>query len=322
MQIPLSKYKTALNFEGRSGRNFADWLRTDRESNPIQVEGEIAYDPEFVRRSLRKRLNRIEKKYPESFQYVSEFVNGADLQKLSAKNIIKTVITQQHETTETEREVVNETGTTTEQAEPTPEHEIEPDVESDFGTDRIVQPEGMETETIGDRPEHETVSESNPVSDAPNAGELVVDPDETNAYTHTESKFRRILTNPETMLFGTVAVIFVFLPFTVLNLYQYINIETNSIWGDWGVFLLCCGIAFVWDISILLFAVNGKHRISQIGAGVLFVFMASKFDFFKRIFDLFGADGDWWQLMFVLSAIVFYSPVLIHQYTKLSVKDE
>jgi hypothetical protein len=124
------------------------------------------------------------------------------------------------------------------------------------------------------------------------------------------------------MLWGTVAVIFVFLPFTVLNLYQYINIETNSSAGDWGVFLLCCGIAFVWDISILLFAVNGKHQMSKIGAGVLFVFMAAKFDFFKRIVDLFGADGEWWQLMFVLSAIVFYSPILIHQYTKLSVKHE
>jgi hypothetical protein len=68
--------------------------------------------------------------------------------------------------------------------------------------------------------------------------------------------------------------------------------------------------------------VNGKHQMSKIGAGVLFVFMAAKFDFFKRIVDLFGADGEWWQLMFVLSAIVFYSPILIHQYTKLSVKHE
>lgn len=314
MQIPLSKYKIALNFEGRSGRNFADWLRTDRESNPIQIEGEIAYDPEFVRRSLRKRLNRIEKKYPESFTYVSEFVGGVDLKSLLTKNIIETTVDvekqKQHETTE--HEIEDETGTTTEQTESKTEHEIEPDVGSDSAINGIGQPEDLETKTMRDRAEHETVSESTRISDAPNAGELLADP---------ESKFRRILTNPETMLWGTVAVIFVFLPFTVLNLYQYINIETNSIWGEWGVFLLCCGIAFVWDISILLFAVNGKHRISQIGAGVLFVFMASKFDFFKRIFDLFGADGDWWQLMFVLSAIVFYSPILIHQYTKLSVKD-
>ena len=69
----------------------------------------------------------------------------------------------------------------------------------------------------------------------------------------------------------------------------YSPIETETVFGSWMIWFLCFGIAFVWDFSILLFAVNGKHRISQIGAGVLFVFMASKFDFFKRIFDLFSA---------------------------------
>lgn len=305
-EIKLSTYRNALKFEGRSARNFADWLRTDRETNPIQIDGEIAYKAEFVRGCLRKRLARIEKSYPDSFRYVSEFVAGADLRTLLTKDIIETAIDaekqKQHDTIEPKPEIVN---IDTQQTERETEPETEQDVRTNPVIDRSVSPERMETETIRNRPEHETVPELHPISDTP-----------------TGSKFRQTLTNPETMLWGTVAVIFVFLPFTVLNLYQYINIETNSIWGDWGVFLLCCGIAFVWDFSILLFAVNGKHRISQIGAGVLFVFMASKFDFFKRIFDLFGANGDWWQLMFVLSAIVFYSPVLIHQYTKLSVKDE
>jgi len=298
-EIKLSTYRTALKFEGRSARNFADWLRTDRETNPIQIDGEIAYKPEFVRGCLRKRLARIEKSYPDSFRYVSEFVGGADLDSL---NIIDAEKQKEHDTIEPKPEIVN---IDTQQPEPETEPTPEQDVRTNPVIDRSVSPERMETETIRNRAEHETVPEPDRISDTP-----------------TGSKFRQTLTNPETMLWGTVAVIFVFLPFTVLNLYQYINIETNSIWGDWGVFLLCCGIAFVWDFSILLFAVNGKHRISQIGAGVLFVFMASKFDFFKRIFDLFGANGDWWQLMFVLSAIVFYSPVLIHQYTKLSVKDE
>jgi hypothetical protein len=304
-----------LKFEGRSARNFADWLRTDRETNPIQIDGEIAYKAEFVRGCLRKRLARIEKSYPDSFRYVSEFVAGADLGSLLVKDIIETAIDAEKQKEHDKQDTI-ETGDadieTTDIGSPVTqqtERETEPETEQDVRTnpviDRSVSPERMETQTIRNRPEHETVPELHSISNTP-----------------TGSKFRQTLTNPETMLWGTVAVIFVFLPFTVLNLYQYINIETNSIWGDWGVFLLCCGIAFVWDFSILLFAVNGKHRISQIGAGVLFVFMASKFDFFKRIFDLFGANGDWWQLMFVLSAIVLYSPVLIHQYTKLSVKDE
>ena len=305
----ISKYKTALNFEGRPGRNFADWLRADRESNPERIENEIAYDIEFVRRSLKKRLQSIKKKYPESFPAVSEFVNGADLNTIQAKFIIKQTVENaveivQHEEIETEQyehEVV------TEQPEPETENESdrEPDVQSDPTTNRIAKPEELEEETKPNRTNPATIAEPNLLSDAASSSRLL-----------------SYLTNPETMLWGTVAVIFVFLPFTVLNLYQYISIETTTAAGEWGVFLLCCGIAFVWYISILLFAVNGKHQMSKIGAGVLFVFMAAKFDFFKRIFDLVGADGEWWQLMSVLTAIVFYSPVLIHQYTKLSVKNE
>ncbi len=114
----ISEYKTALNFEGRSGRNFADWLRADRESNPERIENEIAYDIEFVRRSLRKRLQSIEKKYPESFAAVSEFVNGADLNTIQAKFIIKQIV--QHEEIETEQD---EHEVVTEQPEPETENE-------------------------------------------------------------------------------------------------------------------------------------------------------------------------------------------------------
>ena len=85
----ISKYKTALNFEGRPGRNFADWLRADRESNQERIENEIAYDIEFVRRSLRKRLQSIKKKYTESFAAVAEFVNGADLNRNQPNFMIK-----------------------------------------------------------------------------------------------------------------------------------------------------------------------------------------------------------------------------------------
>jgi hypothetical protein len=299
MLVKISEYKTALNFEGRSGRNFADWLRADRESNPERIDNEIAYDVEFVRKSLRKRLNSIEKKYSESFPYVVEFVNGAELDSIQTKSIIKQTVEDAVETVKHEPEIKPK------QTEPETVSEIEPDVETDSGANRIDEPEELETEPKPNQPQPETIATNPEPIESENA-----------------SRLRTYLTNPETMLWGTVAVIFVFLPFTVLNLYQYISIETNSAWGDLGVFLLCCGIAFVWDISILLFAVNGKHQMSKIGAGVLFVFMAAKFDFFKRIMDLFGADGEWWQLMFVLSAIVFYSPVLIHQYTKLSVKHD
>ncbi len=280
----LSEYRTALNFRGRSARNFSDWLRADRETLPVRIDEEIAYNAEFVRDSLRKRIKTIEKNYPEAFPNVSEFINGITLENIN------------HEPKQTEPET---------DTEPETEPKPEPDEQTNIVSSGIDGAKELEEETKPDHSSDETVSQPDRVPDTP-----------------TRSKLRQYLTNPETMLWGTVAVIFVFLPFTVLNLYQYISIETNTAAGEWGVFLLCCGIAFVWDISILLFAVNGKHQMSKIGAGVLFVFMAAKFDFFKRIVDLFGADGEWWQLMFVLSAIVFYSPILIHQYTKLSVKHE
>jgi len=292
--LKLSEYKTAFAFEGRAARNFADWLRADRETNPERIDGEIAYDAEMVRNSLRKRIKTIEKKYPDNLEAVSQFVNGCQLNEIK------------HEQTETEPESAEPTELETASetaAEDTPENDG-----TNIAVDQLV---GMDQDPEPIDPQPETVATNSAIPNTPEQTEL-----NTKA-----SRLRTILTNPETMLFGTVAVIFVFLPFTVLNLHQYISIETETVFGSWMIWFLCFGIAFVWDFSILLFAVNGKHRISQIGAGVLFVFMASKFDFFKRIFDLFGADGDWWQLMFVLSAIVFYSPVLIHQYTKLATNE-
>lgn len=282
--IKITEYREQLGFtDPKTSRNFADWLRDARTENDFtKIDGELAYEPEFVRDVLRDKIRLISTKYINQYDSVCHYIG------------IEPKTYQDEQTIETEP--------TTIAAE---QMEIEPEPEQNIGTNRIpdgpIPIESMESETKPIRTEPETAETGNHV---------------------TESKFRRILTNPETLLWGTFAAIMIFLPFTVLNLYQYISIETTSAAGDWGVFLLCCGIAFVWDFSILLFAINGKQTMSKIGAGVLFVFMASKFDFFARIFNAIGFDGDSVQLMLVITAIVFYSPILIHQYTKLSIKNE
>ena len=285
--IKLTEYREQLGFtDTKTSRNFADWLRDARTEHVYtKIDNELAYEPEFVRDVLRDKIRLIESKYPNQYISVCHYI-GIEPKTENHEHVQQTIKTESATITTEQMEIDIET---------------KPDVGTNRIADEPVPVERMETETKPIRTEPETAETGNPV---------------------TESKFRRILTNPETLLWGTFAAIMIFLPFTVLNLYQYISIETTSAAGDWGVFLLCCGIAFVWDFSILLFAINGKQTMSKIGAGVLFVFMASKFDFFARIFNAIGVDGDSVQLMLVITAIVFYSPILIHQYTKLSIKNE
>ena len=284
--IKLTEYREQLGFtDTKTSRNFADWLRDARTEHVYtKIDNELAYEPEFVRDVLRDKIRLIESKYPNQYISVCHYI-GIEPKTENNEHVQQTIKTESATITTEQMEIDIET---------------KPDVGTNRIADEPVPVERMETETKPIRTEPETVETGNHV---------------------TESKFRRILTNPETLLWGTFAAIMIFLPFTVLNLYEYISIETTSAAGDWGVFLLCCGIAFVWDFSILLFAINGKQTMSKIGAGVLFVFMASKFDFFALIFNAIGFDGDSVQLMLVITAIVFYSPILIHQYTKLSIKN-
>ena len=121
-------------------------------------------------------------------------------------------------------------------------------------------------------------------------------------------RFRQFLVSPKAMLWGTIMAIGIFLPFTALNLQQNIAIER-------GIFVdgLCWFMAAIWDFSILLFALNGRKIMSGIGAFVMFVFVAAKFDFFARML------GDEWQLNIVIFCIVSYTPLLVHQLTELAV---
>jgi len=127
------------------------------------------------------------------------------------------------------------------------------------------------------------------------------------------------LTNNKVMLYATILAICVFLPFTVLNLKQYIAIPTANTFQDIALYALCIFIAAAWDFSILLFAVNGKKQLAVMGSCFQFIFIASKFNFFASYVELLGWDGALFQKMIVITAIVVYSPVLIFQFAELAV---
>lgn len=127
------------------------------------------------------------------------------------------------------------------------------------------------------------------------------------------------LTNNKVMLYATILAIVVFLPFTVLNLKQYIAIPTANGFQEVALYALCVFIAAAWDFSILLFAVNGKKNLAVMGSCFQFIFIASKFNFFASYVELFGFDGAVFQKMIVITAIVVYSPVLIFQFAELAV---
>lgn len=120
--------------------------------------------------------------------------------------------------------------------------------------------------------------------------------------------------------FLTVFAIASFLPFTIMALHQYIAIETTSGAQGFAVWVLCFAIAFIWDSSILFFAVNGKKTMSRIGTLFQFVFLSAKYNFIDYIFtDFFFLNGAYWQKILVIFCIVTYSPVLINQFTELAV---
>jgi hypothetical protein len=134
------------------------------------------------------------------------------------------------------------------------------------------------------------------------------------------SWLKNILTDPKIMLWATILAIVVFLPFTVLNLKQYIDIPTSNFIEASGLWLLCCFIAATWDFSILVFAVNGKRNLAVLGSCFQFIFISSKFNFFRSYIELIGYNGETFQKMVVITAIVIYSPVLVYQFAELAVK--
>lgn len=271
MLIKLSDIQTQTGFtDPKHARNLADWLRSERQSEPEYLDGEIAYVRGFVVSVLTNRLSRIENKYPSTLESVQNFISDT-IHTPIQENPHNTPIFDTELGKDTEGALVPETG---------PFHQAE----HTNGTDTRLP---LDTDP-------ETDIGSGHGSDAPTKEK----PD----------RFRQFLVSPKAMLWGTIMAIGIFLPFTALNLQQNIAMER-------GIFVdgLCWFMAAIWDFSILLFALNGRKLMSGIGAFVMFVFVAAKFDFFARMM------GDEWQLNIVIFCIVSYTPLLVHQFTELAV---
>lgn len=281
--------------EPKDARNLADWLREARGERAVtKIDGEIAYDLQFVKDVLAHRFIRIQKKYPHAAQSVAEIIGETVTEPTQIHEIPNTSTPQTSEFTDARIEPTREQNLLNTNANREPENKT---IDAPQLTDGVTGMHGQIQQTAG-------------TGTASNSGNTVI----------TEDPLRAALTSPRALLWATMFAILIFLPFTALNLWQYIAIKPESEWGKWAVFVLCWLIALIWDFSILLFAVNGKRALAATGAAVLFVFMASKFDFFRMLFDWFGGDGAAVQLGFVIFCIVSYTPLLLFQLTELAVK--
>lgn len=295
--LKLSKIQQLTGFTLKNdARNLADWLREARQGEPVKIDNEIAYEFEFVKQVLQDKQDRIAKRYPHTLENVLSFLNT---------DVIIGEGVQIGENIHISKQTTNNNATT-------------------HKTEKKPTNKAQQTETIIDSDQSQievTLPSENGIISSVSGFEERNNPTNEQQPTETD-KLRQILTSAKALLWATMLAIVIFLPFTALNLWEYIAIKPENDAGKWAVFILCWLIALIWDFSILLFAVNGKRTLAGIGAVVLFVFMSSKFNFFKMLFDVMGFDGASVQLGFVIFCIVSYTPLLLFQLTELAVIDK
>lgn len=136
------------------------------------------------------------------------------------------------------------------------------------------------------------------------------------------ARLREILTSSNVFMVLTICVVLAFLPFTTLAITKYINIDTGgNMFGNFGVYILCIAIAVILDTSILVFAVNGKHKLAFLGSMFQFIFFSAKFDYLSQVANLWfeAAQATQIQFFIVVSAVCIYPPLLIAQFTQLAI---
>lgn len=141
---------------------------------------------------------------------------------------------------------------------------------------------------------------------------------ELQAQLTAKSSMRGWLTSPDASLWVTIAVCIIFLPFSYLSITKYIQIGDTS---SWAFAAIAFGMAAIWDFSILYFAINGKTALAKFGMLVQTVFLAAKFDYIIHLCTSIGISyesASQTQLIVVISAIVFYTPKLVHSLTTLA----
>lgn len=145
---------------------------------------------------------------------------------------------------------------------------------------------------------------------------------ELQAQLSAKSSMRGWLTSADASLWVTITVCIIFLPFSYLSITKYIQIGDTS---SWAFSLIAFGMAAIWDFSILYFAINGKTGLAKFGMVVQTVFLAAKFDYIVHLCTSVGISAqsaNQTQLIIVVSAIVFYTPKLVHSLTTLASADK
>jgi len=130
----------------------------------------------------------------------------------------------------------------------------------------------------------------------------------------TTSRLRQFVTNKDVFLWSTILLTAIFIPFTYSALSKYVTVGDGGFW-TYITPIMCLGMAIAFDWSIMVFSVNGKHKLANIGGLFQIIFISVHFDI---ISELHSEDL---QTMVTKICAVVYGAILLNQFSKLSMKN-
>jgi len=122
---------------------------------------------------------------------------------------------------------------------------------------------------------------------------------------------RNMLTNKDVYLWSTVLLVICLTPFTYMALLKYLSIDESG-WKMYLSYFMAGGLAVTFDWSILVFTMNGKKKLANIGSIFQTIFISVHFDLIKELI------GDTTQTYVTKIFAVVYAAILINQFSELS----
>ena len=104
------------------------------------------------------------------------------------------------------------------------------------------------------------------------------------------SKVFDIMRSPDVYLWSTILLVLFLTPFTFLALLKYLSISDQG-WQLYVSYTMIGGLSIAFDWSILVFTINGKKKLANIGSIFQIVFIAVHFGL---ISDLFTPEIQSW----------------------------
>ena len=132
---------------------------------------------------------------------------------------------------------------------------------------------------------------------------------------------RGFMTNEDVYLWSTVLLVICLMPFTFLALMKYISIEGSG-WKLYLSYFMSGGLSIAFDWSILVFTINGKKKLANIGSVFQVVFISVHFDLISgvlsgTIIDSHVLSQNIQGYVTKIFAVV-YAAILINQFSELS----